>query len=105
MRISDWSSDVCSSDLLDRVAAETLVGARPAAVINASSSMTGRYPNIGPLALTEAGIPLIDAAGTDVMAIEEGSRVTIRHGTVFVGDDQVAVGERQTHAEIGRAHV
>jgi uncharacterized membrane-anchored protein len=32
------------------------------------------------------------------MAIEEGSRITIRHGTVFVGDDQVAVGERQTHA-------
>lgn len=85
---------------LDRVAAETLVGARPAAVINASASMTGRYPNIGPLALTEAGIPLIDAAGADVMAIEEGSRVTIRHGTVFVGDDEVATGERQTHRDL-----
>jgi uncharacterized membrane-anchored protein len=83
---------------LDRVAAETLVGARPAAVINASSSMTGRYPNIGPLALTEAGIPLIDGAGAGVMAIEEGSRITIRHGTVFVGDDEVAAGDRQTHA-------
>jgi uncharacterized membrane-anchored protein len=82
---------------LDRVAAETLVGARPAAVINASSSMTGRYPNIGPLALTQAGIPLIDAAGADVMAIEEGSQITIRDGSVFLGDDEVATGERQSH--------
>lgn len=82
---------------LDGVAAETLVGARPAAVVNASSSMTGRYPNIGPLALTEAGIPLIDAAGAGVMAIEEGSRITIHDGTIFVGDDEVATGERQTH--------
>jgi uncharacterized membrane-anchored protein len=82
---------------LDRVAAETLVGARPGAVINASASMTGRYPNTGPLALTEAGIPLIDVAGADVMAIEEGSRITIRHGTIFLGDDEVARGERQTH--------
>lgn len=97
-RLQPGDIAVIDHEDLDRVAAETLVGARPAAVINASSSMTGRYPNIGPLALTEAGIPLIDAAGTDVMAIEEGSRVTIRHGTVFVGDDQVAVGERQTHA-------
>lgn len=97
-RLQPGDIAVIDHEDLDRVAAETLVGARPAAVINASSSMTGRYPNIGPLALTEAGIPLIDAAGSDVMAIEEGSRITIRHGTVFVGDDQVAVGERQTHA-------
>ena len=97
-RLQPGDIAVIDHEDLDRVAAETLVGARPAAVINASSSMTGRYPNIGPLALTEAGIPLIDAAGADVMAIEEGSRITIRHGTVFVGDDQVAVGERQTHA-------
>ncbi|HEU5083044.1 MAG TPA: putative cytokinetic ring protein SteA [Acidimicrobiales bacterium] len=82
---------------LDRVAAETLVAARPAAVINASASMSGRYPNIGPLALTEAGIPLVDGAGADVMAIEEGSEVTIRDGRVLVRGEEVAAGLRQTH--------
>lgn len=81
---------------LDRVAAETLVAARPAAVVNASASMTGRYPNVGPLALTEAGIPLIDAAGADVMTIEEGSRVTIEDGIVSVGGTVVATGRPQS---------
>lgn len=82
---------------LDRVAAETLVAARPAAVVNASASMSGRYPNIGPLALTEAGIPLVDGVGADVMAIEEGSEVTIRDGRVLVRGEEVAAGLRQTH--------
>lgn len=96
-RLQPGDIAVIDHEDLDRVAAETLVGARPAAVINASPSMTGRYPNIGPLALTEAGIPLIDAAGADVMSIEEGSRITIRHGTVLIGDEEIARGERQTH--------
>ena len=45
---------------LDRVAAEGLVAAGVAAVVNASASISGRYPNLGPLILIEAGIPLLD---------------------------------------------
>jgi uncharacterized membrane-anchored protein len=82
---------------LDPVAAETLAAAQPAAVVNAAASMTGRYPNVGPLLLTAAGIPLIDGAGPAVMDIEEGSAITIRDGRVCVGDHEVAAGERQTH--------
>ncbi|HEX2564636.1 MAG TPA: hypothetical protein VHK25_12000, partial [Acidimicrobiales bacterium] len=52
---------------LDRVAAETLVDAAPSAVVNASQSVTGRYPNVGPLLLCRAGIPLVDDAGDDVL--------------------------------------
>ena len=96
-RLNPGDIAIIDHEDLDRVAAETLVNARPAAVINASSSMTGRYPNIGPLALTEAGIPLVDAAGADVMSIEEGSRITIRDGTILVGDEEVATGDRQSH--------
>jgi len=81
---------------LDRVAAETLAAAEPAAVVNASASMSGRYPNTGPLVLTEAGIPLVDGAGDAVMGIEEGSRVTIADGRILVGDLEVASGDRQT---------
>ncbi len=33
---------------LDRVAAEALVAAKPAIVINAQPSISGRYPNLGP---------------------------------------------------------
>lgn len=85
---------------LDRVAAETLVAAGPLAVINASASLTGRYPNAGPLALTDAGIPLIDGAGPDVMAIADGSDITIDGGRILVDGAEVATGERLTSADL-----
>jgi uncharacterized membrane-anchored protein len=42
---------------LDRVSAEELIRRKVAAVINVSVSITGRYPNLGPKLLLEAGIP------------------------------------------------
>ena len=62
---------------LDRVAAESLVECRPAAVLNAAPSISGRYPNLGPGILIEAGIPLIDDLGPDVMRLKEGQRVVL----------------------------
>src|SRR5436309_7147527 len=50
---------------LDRVAADSLVAARVVAVLNAKPSISGRYPNLGPELLIEAGIPLIDELGED----------------------------------------
>lgn len=81
---------------LDRVAAETLVSARPRAVINAAASMSGRYPNVGPLMLTEAGIPLIDGVGTDVMSIDEGAQLVIDGDRILVGGEEIARGNRQS---------
>ena len=48
---------------LDRVSAEELIRRKVSAVVNASVSITGRYPNLGPQLLLEAGIPVIDGAG------------------------------------------
>ncbi|MDQ5816651.1 MAG: hypothetical protein M3516_10240, partial [Actinomycetota bacterium] len=62
---------------LDRIAAEGLIQRQVAAVVNASSSSTGRYPNLGPLLLCSAGIPVLDAAGPRVMAVPDGSRVVL----------------------------
>src|SRR3546814_21191554 len=45
MRISDWSSDVCSSDLFDLVAIARLLGAQH------RSNSLDRLPRIAPLAL------------------------------------------------------
>lgn len=97
-RLQPGDIAVIDHEDLDRVAAETLAAAGPAAVINASASMSGRYPNHGPLVLTAAGIPLVDGAGPEVMAIEEGREVTILDGQVLVDGEPVATGERQTHA-------
>jgi len=48
---------------LDRVSAEELIRRKVSAVVNASMSITGRYPNLGPQLLLDAGIPVIDGVG------------------------------------------
>src|SRR5690625_5270394 len=97
---------------IDRVSAEALVACRPAAVLNAAASISGRYPNMGPEILLAAEIPLIDDLGADVMTLTEGSRVRIEEDKVYAADGTlVAEGTRQTEElvatamEIGRAHV
>jgi uncharacterized membrane-anchored protein len=45
---------------LDRVSAEELIRRKVAAVVNVSVSITGRYPNLGPKLLLDAGIPVVD---------------------------------------------
>jgi len=62
---------------LDRVAAEALVEARPAAVLNAAPSVSGRYPNLGPGILLDADVPLIDDLGPDIMRLHEGQHVEV----------------------------
>jgi uncharacterized membrane-anchored protein len=82
---------------LDRIAAEELVEAQPGAVINAARSISGRYPNVGPLLVAAAGIPLIDDVGPEVMdLVGEGQVLRIEGGEVRRGDDVVAKGTPQT---------
>ncbi|HUF31857.1 MAG TPA: putative cytokinetic ring protein SteA [Acidimicrobiales bacterium] len=85
---------------LDRVAAEALLEARPAAVVNAAASISGRYPNLGPLLITAAGIPLVDGVGPEVMeAVKEGDKVTVRGGAVVAGT-WTGNGDRQSIATL-----
>ena len=85
---------------LDRVAAEGLVLAEPAAVVNAAASVSGRYPNVGPLLLAAAGIPLIDGVGSEVMdAVRDGTQVVVEGERVVAGDWS-ATGTRQTMATL-----
>ena len=86
---------------LDRVAAEGLVDAGVAAVVNASASISGRYPNLGPLILAEAGVPLIDRVGPLLMQkVREGDVVRLDGDRVLIDGQVVAVGMRQSHASI-----
>ncbi|MGH9268834.1 MAG: putative cytokinetic ring protein SteA, partial [Acidimicrobiales bacterium] len=82
---------------LDRVAAEELVKRRVRAVVNAAASTTGRYPNLGPLVLASAGIPLIDSAGPELLErVEEGDLVCLEDGCNLVRGEVVAKGEVMT---------
>nr|WP_253281831.1 putative cytokinetic ring protein SteA [Arcanobacterium phocae] len=82
---------------LDRVSAEALVECKPTAVLNAAKSTSGRYPNLGPIILNEAGIPLIDDLGSAIMDIREGSMVKVDcQGVVTQNGDIIAEGVVQT---------
>jgi uncharacterized membrane-anchored protein len=86
---------------IDRVAADGLIECGVAAVVNAGESISGRYPNMGPLRIVEAGIPLIDQAGPDVFAaLQEGDRVRIVDGTIARDHEVVASGVRLHAPEI-----
>jgi uncharacterized membrane-anchored protein len=81
---------------LDRVSAEALVDCRAAAVVNVSDSISGRYPNLGPEILVEAGIPLVDGVGREVFSIlHEGERVRLHEGSLYRGEEVVAKGIAQ----------
>ncbi|MBL0387515.1 hypothetical protein JJB07_12790 [Tumebacillus sp. ITR2] len=77
---------------LDEVAADALIKARVRAVINTAPSISGRYPNLGPLKLVRAGVPLLDAQVPDVpdvlSALEEGGRVQVQEN-LWLLEEQV----------------
>jgi uncharacterized membrane-anchored protein len=86
---------------IDRVAGDSLVAAGVAAVINASESISGRYPNGGPIRIVEAGIPLLDAVGPSVMdAVRDGAPVELRDGALWRNGEKIATGELLDSAEI-----
>jgi uncharacterized membrane-anchored protein len=103
-RASAGDVAVIDHEDLDRVAAEGLVDAGVAGVVNASASISGRYPNLGPLILADAGVPLIDHVGPLLMKkVREGDVVRLDGDRVFVDDRLVAVGIRQDHGSILRS--
>jgi len=100
------SGDVAIVDALDldRRAAEALAARRPAAVVNAQRSLSGRLPTAGVLTLLDAGIPVLDAAGDGVLAIREGTQVSVDGGTV-AAQGRVLEAERLTVEEVeARVH-
>jgi uncharacterized membrane-anchored protein len=79
---------------LDRVAAEGLVERKVRAVINVARSATGAYPNLGPLVLAAAGIPLIDAVTPDLFElVRDGDLLEIDDGRILLSGNVVAKGE------------
>jgi uncharacterized membrane-anchored protein len=89
---------------LDRVAAESLRDAGVRAVVNAQPSMTGRYPNTGPLLLATAGITVVDSCGEELLErVPDGVSILLVDGQVHIGDDVVAAGVVRTATELEEA--
>jgi uncharacterized membrane-anchored protein len=95
-RLQPGDVAVIDHEDLDRVAAEGLIEARVGAIVNAAKSMSGRYPNVGPLLVAAAGIPLLDDVGGQVMdLVGEGQLVRVEEADVVVEGAVVGKGRRQ----------
>ena len=89
---------------IDRVAADSLVAVGVAAVLNAKPSISGRYPNLGPEVLIQAGIPLIDDLGEELFdRVREGNVISIDGDTVLLNGEPVATGVRQDAETVAAA--
>ncbi|ADG88722.1 thiamin pyrophosphokinase [Thermobispora bispora] len=89
---------------LDRVSAEALVACGAAAVINVAPSISGRYPNMGPKILLDAGIPLIDDASPELFErVADGDVIRVRDGMIYLGDELVGKGQPQTAESVEAA--
>ncbi len=86
---------------LDRITADALVEAGVTGVINASPSISGRYPNQGPEVLVGNRITLIDDTGPEVFKkVKDGSRIRLHNGGVYAGDRRLALGHERSDEEI-----
>ncbi|MDP9295491.1 MAG: putative cytokinetic ring protein SteA [Actinomycetota bacterium] len=103
-RIAPGNIAVIDHEDLDRVSAEGIVSSGAAAVVNASRSISGRYPNLGPLILVDAGVPLIDGVGPLLMEkVREGDVLRLEGDRVYLKESLVAVGVRQSGASVARS--
>jgi uncharacterized membrane-anchored protein len=98
---------------LDTTAARVLIENGVACVLNCAASISGRYPNRGPLLLLEAGIPQVDRLGEDAFEqIPDGAAVTVDcdSGTVTFANGTVLgkplrANEIQTQMEAAHANL
>jgi uncharacterized membrane-anchored protein len=89
---------------LDRVSADALIAAGIGGVVNAARSISGRYPNLGPLRLIEAGIPLVDAVGPLLLRkVRDGDLLRLDGDRVYDGERLVGVGTRQSSTTVREA--
>lgn len=86
---------------LDSTCARMLVERRPSVVVNAGSSISGRYPNTGPSILLGAGIPLVDGVGKEIMsAVREGETISIDGGAISRDGAVLASGKLLTPDDV-----
>jgi uncharacterized membrane-anchored protein len=82
---------------MDRVSAEMLLETGVEVVVNAAQSISGVYPNVGPLLLARGGVRVIDAVGQDVFErVREGDAIEVAGGDVFLGSEIIASGRPLT---------
>jgi uncharacterized membrane-anchored protein len=89
---------------IDRASAEELLESRVRVVFNVAPSVTGRFPNVGPLSLVRGGIRLIDCPGAELFEdVKEGEALVVRGAGLYRNGTRLAAGHIHTEEELERA--
>ncbi len=90
--------DVLVIDALDlrEADADALAATGAAAVVNAQRTASGRQPAGGARTLLNRGIPVIDGAGSAVLAVRDGATLTLAGDDVLRGATVIAQGTALT---------
>ncbi|MBN1192293.1 MAG: hypothetical protein JXA36_01170 [Coriobacteriia bacterium] len=89
---------------MDRLSAESLLESGVDVVVNAASSISGAYPNLGPLLLVRGGVELIDEVGQEVFErLSEEDRIEVSDGDILLNGEVIATGKRLTVDAIEKA--
>ncbi len=80
---------------LDAPTAQVLVARGVAAVVNAGPAGSGRYPNLGPALLLDAGVPVLVDVGHEVLTtLREGRTACLDDDVLLVDGEVIARGTR-----------
>lgn len=78
---------------LDRNTAQALLDAGVVAVVNAQPMISGRYANLGPELLAEAGVPLVEGIGGSAFArLAEVEQARVHGGGLYAGEELIVLG-------------
>lgn len=86
---------------VDRVCAESLVERKPAAIVNASQVLSGRYPAAGASILRDASIHIIDSVDPAIFEmVREGDELAVVGPAIYKNGDLLLEGR-----EVGDAFI
>jgi uncharacterized membrane-anchored protein len=85
---------------LDASSAKALAERKPAAVLNASQFVSGRFANLGPTVLDGAGVLLLEADPAEVRRLKDGSVLRLDGSRLYEGERVVVEGHRLTSDDI-----
>src|SRR3954454_5558960 len=104
-RLKPGEIAVIDHEDIDRVAADDLVASGVRCVLNAASSSSGRYPNPGPMILTDAGVHLVDFPDVPLLdLVDDGQQIEVRGAAVVRDGGVIATGKVLDSEAVHRTH-
>ncbi len=92
---------IINHDDIDEVAANSIIDIRPQLIINAESSITGKYPAKGVYKILKAGIPVLDEVGVGIFdKIKEGFLIEVKDNQIFWGNKLISQGKILTLEDV-----